>query len=112
MAHRRMADGRALLIGDPEGDEPLDAGGVFPQHAQRPVAGARDGHRQFDDAAQDRFEIELGGEREAGLDEHVEALVVAVCPGATLGHRPSLARRRLGPVEAGRWTPRGALRPS
>jgi hypothetical protein len=97
-----VADGGALLIGHPQGDEALDARGVFTQHAERPVASAGDRHRHLDDAAQHGLEVQLGGEGEARLDEHVESIVVAARLLHVLGHSAEPSKARLDPLLGGR----------
>ena len=72
---------RGLLIDAPVHEllEPA----VGAEHAQRPVAGAREAASRRDEPVEDGRRVELRGHRHDGAHERVEALV----------------RRRVGPVE-------------
>jgi hypothetical protein len=92
---RQFTDECSFLVGDPFGDELLDAT-VGREDADRTVSSLRQIDRELHDASQNGLQRSLGGERQPSLDEelgtisaldpvrHVRSLAFDVSPGTVV----------------------------
>ena len=96
---REFTDECSFLVGDPFGDELLDAT-VGREDADRTVSSVRQIDRELHDASQNGLQRSLGGERQPSLDEEL-GTISALDP---VRHVRILAIRPVaGTVVSGRW---------
>jgi hypothetical protein len=78
---RDVADGPALVLGDPLGVEVTDLAS-WTEHTEGSVPGPGDPHGELHDALEHRGKGEFGGERQSRLDQEILAALLLAHPGS------------------------------